>query len=92
MIKGGVFPLIKLHMLQNRAQRRNKIPFYYRHIRYLRNNLNGHILRQHKLKLFLYVSLAFPAACVVIEKDVQGKLVLVFGVNAVCCKAAAKSV
>ena len=89
---GHVFLRVQLQPVQHRLHRRQKIPPDQGHIGDLRDLPDGNVLRLDDLKAFLQQRLAGLAGIPAVKEDVEGIVVPVFRINAVCGEAAAQTV
>ena len=81
-----------LHPVKRRAQRGHEIAAYDRHIGYLRNYPDRHLLGQNYLKRFFKIRLTLMPARTAAEKNVQRELVLMLGIYSVSRKTPAEAV
>ena len=89
---GHVFLCVQLQPVQNGLHRRQKIPPDQGHIGDLRDLPDGNVLRLDDLKALLQQRLAGLAGIPAVKEDVEGIVVPVFRINAVCGEAAAQTV
>ena len=87
-----VFLRVQLQPVQNGLHRRQKIPPDQGHIGDLRDLPDGNVLRLDDLKALLQQRLAGLAGIPAVKEDVEGIVVPVFRINAVCGEAAAQTV
>ena len=87
-----VFLRVQLQPVQHRLHRRQKIPPDQGHIGDLRDLPDGNVLRLDDLKALLQQRLAGLAGIPAVKEDVEGIVVPVFRINAVCGEAAAQAV
>ena len=89
---GHVFLRVQLQPVQHRLHRRQKIPPDQGHIGDLRDLPDGNVLRLDDLKALLQQRLTGLAGIPAVKEDVEGIVVPVFRINAICGEAAAQTV